>query len=448
MNELFTIGLGLFFLALPFLLIFLTIKYFKLRKTNKLLEEKYAPIISVEEAVNQLEAKKTLSQQEISELNEEYERRYQVFQKLQKQLSIYEEESELNEMGFYKPIFDYATSERYKEALTEIKAAQKRMIQEDRAISAKTDWVVNGSKREGEHFINQAKKMALRAFNNECNFIISKVSWRNFTNSQKRIYKTQKDINKFNQSNNIAITDVYTDLKIDELILAYELARKQKEEREELAEKRRLIREEERLEKERIQAEKEERRYQNLLEKARKEADQKAGEDLTELNAHIAKLEKQLAEAHQISERAKSMAEQTRAGFVYIISNIGAFGENIYKIGMTRRLEPLERIRELSGASVPFTFDLHGMIYSEDAPTLESQLHNHFSDRRVNLANYRKEFFNVTLDDIESELKNLGIEHELIKTPEAEEYRQTLLLRKQHDEKEKELKESFPPTLH
>ena len=122
---------------------------------------------------------------------------------------------------------------------------------------------------------------------------------------------------------------------------------------------------------------------------------------------NIEALNQDLVEAHEKNQRAKSMAEQTRAGHVYIISNIGSFGENIYKIGMTRRLEPIDRVKELGDASVPFIFDVHAMIYSEDAPTLEKKLHKVFENKRVNLVNSRKEFFNITLDEVEEEVKKL-----------------------------------------
>ena len=122
--------------------------------------------------------------------------------------------------------------------------------------------------------------------------------------------------------------------------------------------------------------------------------------------------------------------ENIGAGYVYIISNIGAFGENIFKIGVTRRLEPLERIKELSSASVPFKFDVHALIFSYQAYNLEKELHNLFNDKRVNLINNRKEFFNISIDEIETALeKYKDLTFEFNKIPDAEEYRETLKLR-------------------
>ena len=127
-------------------------------------------------------------------------------------------------------------------------------------------------------------------------------------------------------------------------------------------------------------------------------------------------------------ERAMSRAQMTRSGHVYIISNIGSLGEDVYKIGMTRRLDPEDRIRELGGAPVPFRFDVHAMIYSEDAPTLENALHKALERRRVNRINPRKEFFNVSLEEIEEIVHQQDVNAEFIRIPPAEEFRKTLAI--------------------
>ena len=176
-----------------------------------------------------------------------------------------------------------------------------------------------------------------------------------------------------------------------------------------------------------------------MLERAQREARQAAQlaaqqqgafsqEQIKKLNDEVNTLSEKLAEAHAKSERAKSMAQQTKAGHVYIISNIGSFGENIYKIGMTRRLDPYDRIDELSSASVPFFFDAHAVIYCDDAPALESELHKKFADKRVNLVNSRKEFFRVTLEEIKQEVKTKFPKAEFSTYPEAEEFRKTMAL--------------------
>ena len=194
-------------------------------------------------------------------------------------------------------------------------------------------------------------------------------------------------------------------MKLKELALEYEYQLKKQQEKEELRAAQEALREEEKARREfeqaQKEAEKEEANYQKALDKARKEIEQATGDTHDKLIAQIQKLEQEIQEAHERKERALSMAQQTKRGHIYIISNIGSFGEQVYKIGMTRRLEPEDRIKELGDASVPFQFDIHAMIFSEDAPNLENELHKAFSNRKVNMLNYKKEFFKVTLDEIE-----------------------------------------------
>lgn len=123
------------------------------------------------------------------------------------------------------------------------------------------------------------------------------------------------------------------------------------------------------------------------------------------------------------------MAQQTRAGYVYIISNIGSFGKNIHKIGLTRRLNPMDRIDELSNASVPFPFDVHAFIYSDDAPALEAKLHQIFSEKRVNVINYRKEYFNVSLEEIKMAIQDMGFEIQYFDQPQAIQYYNSIKIR-------------------
>ena len=192
------------------------------------------------------------------------------------------------------------------------------------------------------------------------------------------------------------------------------------------------MREEERvrreIEKAQADAEKEERRYEAALERARRELQEAGEQKRAELEEEIAKLQGRLDKAHTAKERAVSRAQMTKSGHVYVVSNIGSFGGNVYKIGLTRRLEPADRVRELGDASVPFPFDVHAMVFSEDAPGLEQTLHRAFDDRRVNLVNTRKEFFAVSLPEIESAAQEHGTV-EFTLAAEAEEYRKTLALR-------------------
>lgn len=183
------------------------------------------------------------------------------------------------------------------------------------------------------------------------------------------------------------------------------------------------------------------------MDKARKELGSASQNEVDELNSQISSLEKKLQEAHERKERAISMAQMTKVGHIYVISNIGAFGEDVVKIGMTRRLDPLDRVRELGDASVPFQFDVHAIIYSENAPQLENELHKKFNDRRLNRINNRKEFFKASLEEIEIFVKeHAGAEIEFTKVAEAREYRETLIISNPIQQAEVKQK-VFPKTL-
>ena len=207
---------------------------------------------------------------------------------------------------------------------------------------------------------------------------------------------------------------------------AKQLAKEQQRElREQEREERKAIQEAEKIQKEAEKVEQIKLQAIAELEKqmaAQSESERAAHQD--ELNI----LRAELDEAHQKFERAKSRAQETRQGHVYIISNIGSFGEGILKIGMTRRMEPMDRVKELGDASVPFTFDVHALIESDDAPNLESTLHKIFDDMRVNKVNRRKEYFNVSIDDIEKELEKLEINALINKVASADEYYQSIKL--------------------
>ena len=201
----------------------------------------------------------------------------------------------------------------------------------------------------------------------------------------------------------------------------YLVVQKQEEEREE----REAQREYERAIKKAL---KDEEKAQEALEQKKREmAETQTQEKIQKLQEQIQGLEKALVEARELRERAMSMAQQTKIGYVYVISNIGSFGKDVNKIGMTRRLDPMERVLELSNASVPFPFDVHTFIYSEDAPSLEADLHRRFDAKKVNSINYRKEYFHVTLDEIKAALKEKGVDAQFVDEPDAFQYRESRL---------------------
>lgn len=280
--------------------------------------------------------------------------------------------------------------------------------------------------------VNQTLKLILRAFNGESDAAIAKVKYNNIHVMEARIRKAWEAINSMAGVQQCQISPVYRDLKLQELSLAHEYQEKVQEEKEEQRRIREEMREEEiaqrELEKARLEAEREETRYAESLRKAREEVAKAVGEKQQKLLGKIEELQRRLEEAQANKERAIARAQMTRSGHVYVISNIGSFGEQVFKIGMTRRLDPLDRVRELGDASVPFHFDVHAVIYSEDAPKLEATLHRMFQHRRVNQVNHRKEFFRTTIGEIAEVVRQNHGEIEIIHEAEAVEYRKTLAL--------------------
>lgn len=397
------------------------------------------------------------SKQELTELNKKYKDSLNIYKKLRKNVGIYESKLDLIEFGIYEPIFEFEKSDEYRDEQKRIIELQKDMITQETAAICSTNWTIDGSEAKGKASTKRNIKLVLRAFNGECNALIAKVKWNNVNQMKERINKSFEAINKLGKSSTISIEYDYLELKIKELILEHEYQLKKQNEKEELRAIQAEIREEEKVKREFEKAQKdaeiEEKNYQSALEKARQEIADVTGEKHEKLKVQIEKLEQELKEAQEKKERAMSMAQQTRRGHVYIISNIGSFGENVYKIGMTRRLEPTDRVKELGDASVPFKFDIHAMIYSDEAPTLEKDLHKAFDKKKVNMLNYRKEFFNVSLEDIEKQIKETGIEAEFVKLPEATEYRETLAILQKLNSKvpektlDQEIEEEFPSTL-
>lgn len=227
--------------------------------------------------------------------------------------------------------------------------------------------------------VNDMSKLLTRAFNSECDELISKVKYNNYDTFIKRIEKSFNAINKLGKVLGVSITEVYKNNRIRELTLAYEYAQKKQQEKEEQREIKAKMREEAKLQKEieeaRKKLEKEQTHYLNALAKINHQLSGASESEKEELISKKLELEEKIEDTEKAIKDVDYREANKRAGYVYIISNIGAFGENVYKIGMTRRLDPMERVYELGDASVPFNFDVHAMIFSDDAPKLENALH-------------------------------------------------------------------------
>lgn len=352
-----------------------------------------------------------------------------------KEVIFLDDEILLQSFGFYKPRYGLENSEAYKRKLDEIREKQAAMVKAGRAASGAVNWKVNNSASEGQRMIKDYVKLIVRSFNNECDASIGSVKFNNVISIEKKITKAYEALNKLGQRMSIAISREYFDLKLRELYLVYEYQQKKQEEKEEQKRIREQMREEAKLMKEieetRLKIEKEQNHFVRaitninvLIEKAKTDVERQL------LEKEKTSCEEKLTVLAKQKEVVDYREQNTRAGYVYIISNIGAFGENIYKIGVTRRLDPVERVDELGDASVPFDFDIHAMIFSDDAPALERALHKAFERSRINLINLRREFFRASIEDIQKVVReNFSKPVEFVMLADAPQYRQSEMLR-------------------
>lgn len=373
-------------------------------------------------------------QQEFEKVQREINTASEQLNAMKKKLIVMNEELLLQDFGLYEPKYDFINSEQYKQRLNLIRQKQKEMIKNKTAVSGNMNWTVNGSLSQGKKMVSDMQKLLLRAFNGECEEITSKVTYANFETSQERITSSYEAISKLGRIMNVAVTYPYYQLKQQELNLAFEYRQKKQQEKEEQRAIKAQMREEARLQKEieeaRWKIEKEQRHYINALKKVQEQIKKATGKEKADLQVKKQNLENQLSDIDKSLKDIDYREANQKAGYVYIISNIGAFGENVYKIGMTRRLDPTERVDELGDASVPFAFDIHAMIFSDNAPALESALHRAFEKRKLNWVNQRREFFNVTLDEIKKVVAaNYDKTAEFIETAAAEQYRITIKMK-------------------
>ena len=400
--------------------------------------------LSYEKAFDELQIAIDRSEEELNRLQDENE-------SIKKIIALADDKLELLNYGYYEKKYEFDSDESWKEKLTEISEDQKLRLRNVRKHGYDPDRQSNkngtpiaarmtkqmeycGSLSEGKKLQLKMIRLMLRAFNGECDSLISKCTWRNVEAQTDRIKRSFEAINNIGEEFGCAICVSYWWSKESELDLKYSYEEWKQEEKEEQRRIKEQIREEERalkeIEKAKRDAEKEEKRYQDALDKARDEVAGANDKQKEKLLKQISELEDRMREMEE-KKRSISQAEITKTGHVYIISNVGSFGDGMFKIGMTRRLEPLDRVKELGDASVPFPFDIHAMIRTSDAPSLEKALHKQFDQNRVNLENNRKEFFYVSIEEIKEQLKTLktelGIESEfqLTMLAEAKQYRQS-----------------------
>lgn len=323
---------------------------------------------------------------------------------------------------------DYSniSSTQIKNELSILELQIKELIKRGKAVNFS---VSKNTKR-----INFLTTQILKVFNSDVDAAFNKLSHSNVDVIRGKMTKSFESTNKIFADDDVSITKDYLDLKFNELNLLHQYNIKieaerdqQKAIKEQMLEEEKVRRE---IEREKRKIEKEETQFKNEQNKLLQYLNRASSDVERDIYLNkIKELEEKLALLEKDKENVLERETNTRAGYVYVISNIGSFGEDIYKIGMTRRLEPMDRIKELGNASVPFEFDVHAMIFSEDAPALEHALHQHFRKNEVNKVNQRKEFFKVNLKDIEEVVKeNHNAAVEFTELAKAEQYRESLRL--------------------
>ncbi len=332
----------------------------------------------------------------------------------------------LQEVGIYQYQHPLQNSVEYKDLLDKIDEQTKVLVKSSKAVTAITSWTVNGSEKDGKKMVKEVSKLMLRAYVAEADTCVRSLKPANRDSMIDRLTKTRETIAKLGQSMQIKISDDFHKLKISEIQATSDFLKKKEEEKEAEKEIRAQLREEEKVAKE-IAAEK------AKLEKER----QKITSALTQMQEsdgandekHLSGIQEMQATLESIDSGLTGLTERaanTKAGHVYVISNVGAFGARVIKIGMTRRMDPEDRVKELSDASVPFKFGVHALFFSNDAAGLETALHHKFTDQRVNLVNKKREFFYATPAQVRDALVELdGHVLEFNEQPDDEEFRQS-----------------------
>jgi len=328
----------------------------------------------------------------------------------------------LQEAGIYRYRHPLTDAVAYQKDLASIDEKIKAMVRKDGgAVLATTNWTVNGSAAQGRTMVRDFSKLLLRAFNAEADNLVRGLKPYKLDAAIERLTKVADVIERLGKTMQIKISTPYFTLRVRELELTADFLQKEAEEKEAERVERERLREERKvqqeIERERARLEKERQHYANALEALLAKGDDDAS----------ARLREQLADVQRAIEDVDYRAANIRAGYVYVISNLGSFGEEMVKVGMTRRLDPMDRIRELSDASVPFNFDIHALFFSKDAVGIETAMHERLAHRRVNLVNQRREFFRAT--PLEAKMHLAELAGELLQfqdVPEALEYRESL----------------------
>ncbi|WP_369046045.1 DUF4041 domain-containing protein [Sinomonas sp. P10A9] len=325
----------------------------------------------------------------------------------------------LQEVGIYRYHHPLENAAAYLQRLQDVESRTAALIRDGHAIETSNMFTFDNSLAKGRKMSADLAKLMLRAYNAESDNSIRTLKAGNVLTAKRRIEASRTAIARLGAMMQMRISDAYHSLRIEEIELTADWLMMKQEEKEREREERARLREERRVERElaeeRARLDKERALLLQTLETLNA-----AGTTNPDLIQRLADIDKAIADNDY-------RAANIRAGYVYVISNRGAFGMGVVKIGLTRRLDPADRVSELSGASVPFRFDIHTIYFSEDAVTLEAELHRHFADRALNQANLRKEFFFATPAEVRDVLTSkVGNLLEFTEEAEATEYFQSL----------------------
>lgn len=365
---------------------------------------------------------RAVAQKGISDLQRREQDLAEQVARLQEEVVVTEETSLLQEVGLYEYRHPLTDAVAYQAELKRLQDMIKVMALKDGgAVLASTDWTVNGSRAQGRAMVREYSKLVLRAYNAEADNLVRALKPYKLNSAIDRLSRIAVTISRLGKTMNIRISDRYHALRVKELELTADYLEKKAEEQERERADRERLKEERRVQqelaRERVRLEKEHEHYTNVIRRLIEQGKHQAAEE------HRGTL----AQIEQAIEDVDYRVANVRAGYVYVISNIGAFGERMIKVGLTRRIDPTERVRELGDASVPFRYDTHALFFSDDAVGLEAKLHARLADRRVNWVNKRREFFYATPEEAKGHLVELAGELlEYTDAPEALEYRQSL----------------------
>lgn len=410
---------ALWFLVIPAIIgvILLVLHY----KQYFAIKQKYGAIDNLDNEIAGLEAQKKEQVAANQNLSAETTRLKREIVDCKNEINSLEKEAVIGHYNYS----DYSalTSAQCKDHLALIKNDEKYALQAGTLVSC-------SSSLNKKVATNLTKKI-LRDMNAECDNILLNLTVSNIDSSRNKLTRSFETINALYKNDGISMSKQLLDYKLKELNLTYTYAKKKEEEREiQKAIREQMIEEEKvrkEIERQKAKIAKDQQQFQNEINRTMKYMQNSTND--AEKQLYIDKIRELQDKVTALEAEKKDVLDReanARAGYVYVISNIGSFGDDTYKIGMTRRLEPMDRIDELSSASVPFPFDVHAMIFSEDAPALESKLHQVFDKQRVNRVNTRKEFFRVSLDKIEKVVKeNFDGTATFTEIPVAEQFHET-----------------------